>query len=50
MTALGSSKYMDTQVPFSGILSSDPANNPGAPSLSYVVVTANVVVYWLGIF
>ncbi|KAF7825675.1 pectin acetylesterase 5-like isoform X1 [Senna tora] len=28
MTALGSSKYMDRQVRFSGILSSDPAQNP----------------------
>ncbi|KAI9115966.1 hypothetical protein K1719_012896 [Acacia pycnantha] len=28
MTALGSSKYMDKQVRFSGILSADPAQNP----------------------
>ncbi|XP_028775468.1 pectin acetylesterase 5-like [Neltuma alba] len=28
MTALGSSKYMDRQIRFSGILSSDPAQNP----------------------
>lgn len=34
MTALGSSKYMDRQVPFSGILSSDPAQNPGKASAS----------------
>lgn len=36
MTALGSSKYMDRQVPFSGILSSDPAQNPGKASASSV--------------
>ncbi|MED6180331.1 Pectin acetylesterase 5 [Stylosanthes scabra] len=28
MTALGSSKHMETEVPFSGILSSDPCLNP----------------------
>ncbi|KAL1359656.1 pectin acetylesterase 5 isoform X1 [Arachis hypogaea] len=28
MTALGSSKHMETEVPFSGILSSDPSQNP----------------------
>ncbi|KAJ4971295.1 hypothetical protein NE237_004394 [Protea cynaroides] len=28
MTALGSSKYMDSQVPFTGILSNDPSQNP----------------------
>ncbi|XP_061369271.1 pectin acetylesterase 5-like isoform X2 [Gastrolobium bilobum] len=28
MSALGSSKYMQTPVPFSGILSSDPSQNP----------------------
>lgn len=28
-TALGSSKYMDRQVKFAGILSSDPYENPG---------------------
>ncbi|KAK2414291.1 hypothetical protein QL285_036898 [Trifolium repens] len=29
MTALGSSKYLDTLVPFSGILSLAPSQNPG---------------------
>lgn len=29
LTALGSSKYMDRQVQFSGILSSDQSHNPG---------------------
>lgn len=34
VTALGSSKYMESQVHFSGILSSDPAQNPGKASAS----------------
>ena len=29
LTPLGSSKYMETEVPFLGILSSDPSQNPG---------------------